>query len=48
MYDFSRRTFLKLLGKVTAALGMVFSLGTGDLYAKEKSESRIKKMTGIR
>jgi hypothetical protein len=45
MYGFSRRAFLKGLGKVTAALGIGLSLGTETSYAKEKSERRIKKMT---
>jgi len=36
MYEFSRRAFLKGLGKVTAAVGMGFSLGAG--CAKEESE----------
>jgi hypothetical protein len=36
MYEFSRRTFLKFLGKITAALGMVLSLGAG--CAKEETE----------
>jgi hypothetical protein len=36
MYEFSRRAFIKFLGKITAALGMVFSLGTG--CAKEEGK----------
>jgi para-nitrobenzyl esterase len=36
MYEFSRRAFLKGLGKATAALGMGFSLGAG--CAKEETE----------
>ena len=36
MYEFSRRAFLRLLGKITAALGMLFSLGAG--CAKEEPE----------
>ena len=34
MYELGRRAFLKFLGKITAALGMVFSLGAG--CAKEE------------
>ena len=37
MYEFSRRTFLKFLGKITAALGMVFTLGAG--CAKDEGPS---------
>ena len=37
MYEFSRRTFLKFLGKITAALGMGLSLGAAGC-AKEEVE----------
>ena len=36
MYEFSRRAFLKGVGKVTAALGIGLSLGSG--CAKEEPE----------
>jgi multimeric flavodoxin WrbA len=36
MYEFTRRAFLGFLGKITAALGVLFSLGAG--CAKEESE----------
>jgi multimeric flavodoxin WrbA len=38
MYEFSRRAFLKFLGKITAALGMVFSLGPGCAKEEGKEE----------
>ena len=40
MYEFSRRAFLKGLGKVTAALGMGFSLGAG--CAKEETAMQVE------
>ena len=43
MYEFSRRAFLKALGKVTASLGMLFSLGAG--CAKEENEVETVKTT---
>ena len=44
MYEFSRRTFLGFLGKITAALGMFFSLGAG--CAKEEAKEEPKR--GVR
>ena len=41
MYEFSRRAFFKFLGKITAALGMVFSLGIG--CAKEEGKEELGK-----
>lgn len=36
MYEFDRRTFLKLMGQGTAALGMGFSLSAGGACAREE------------
>ena len=41
MYEFSRRAFLKGLGKVTAGLGVGLSLGAG--CAKEESDMKVEK-----
>ena len=42
MHNFDRRTFLKLLGQGTAALGMGFSLGGGAASAKEETVTKDK------
>ena len=38
MYEFSRRAFLKFFGKITAALGIVFSFGAGCAKEEGKEE----------
>jgi len=37
MYEFDRRTFLKLFGQSTAALGVGLSLKPGSAFAKKAS-----------
>ena len=52
MYEYSRRAFFKGLGKITAALGMGFSLGAGCAKAEEpeaeKPEEEKEAINGMR